>query len=52
MFGTHCHERNIWPPTGIPDAEFPLEQDGSALGLMRTLGRQLVYPFQSLSRRV
>ena len=37
--------------TGIPDAEFPVEQEGSPVGLLRTLFRQLVYPFTSLRRR-
>ena len=51
VFGTQYPEHHIWPPTGIPDAEFPLEQAGDPVGLFRTLYRQLIYPFASLRRR-
>lgn len=51
LFGTQHPEHDIWPPTGIPGREFPLEQEGSPVGLLQTLLRQLVYPFTSLRRR-
>ncbi len=51
LFGTQHPDHRIWPVTGIPDADFPLERDSSPLGLVSTLYRQLVYPFLALRRR-
>ncbi|MEZ5556428.1 sterol desaturase family protein [Haliea sp.] len=51
LFGTQHPEHRIWPATGIPDADFPVEREDGVIGLLKTLGRQLVYPFLSLHRR-
>jgi sterol desaturase/sphingolipid hydroxylase (fatty acid hydroxylase superfamily) len=46
VFGTLHKDYDEYPETGIPDPDFPLEQDRpGVLGMLRTWAAQLIYPF-------
>jgi len=45
LFGTHAPSDFVYPETGIPDRQFPLETRRSLVQLPATLLAQLAYPF-------
>jgi sterol desaturase/sphingolipid hydroxylase (fatty acid hydroxylase superfamily) len=48
LFRTQWNGAHEYPSVGIPDANFPLEQDPSPTKVRRTYGRQLLYPFRAV----
>jgi sterol desaturase/sphingolipid hydroxylase (fatty acid hydroxylase superfamily) len=51
IFGTHCSDDHEYPPTGIDDPEFPMEEKFGLVSSMTSYVRQIVYPFKQLFRR-
>jgi sterol desaturase/sphingolipid hydroxylase (fatty acid hydroxylase superfamily) len=52
IFGTHCDARGEYPPTGIPDPEFPLERKEQGWRMLLMPVAQLWYPFRMIGRDV
>lgn len=50
LFGTHWHNEDEYPATGIEDERFPLEKSVRATNLLANYFAQLVYPFQQIAR--
>ena len=53
LFGTQCKNYDEYPPTGIQDLQFPIEQDQPTRGLrahLSLLWRQLIYPVKVILR--
>lgn len=48
VFGTYCPERNVYPETGVPDPDFPLEARANGFNLLTTPLRQFIYPFEQI----
>ena len=48
FFRIAWHDKSEYPPTGILDPRFPLEERSRAITAIRFYLRQLVYPFTSL----
>jgi sterol desaturase/sphingolipid hydroxylase (fatty acid hydroxylase superfamily) len=48
IFGTRCPEREVYPPTGIADADFPMETSATPVALVKTWWEQTKYPFVTL----
>ncbi len=46
LFRTFFPDKNAYPPTGINDEEFPLEQSVNPASLARTWWLQTLYPFK------
>ena len=51
IFGTQYNKYDEYPDTGIPDKEFPVEQNTGLWGILWTPVRQHMYPFQAILRR-
>jgi len=49
IFGTQHLDFDEYPDTGVVDAEFPNEVEGSAGGLVKTVVRQIIYPFKKVA---
>ena len=45
VFGTQYWGEDEYPPTGIADPHFPLEQSARPLVVLQAYARQIVYPF-------
>lgn len=45
LFCTQCRDYGVYPETGIPDKDYPLENDQSLKGIALSVGKQMVYPF-------
>ena len=52
LFGTHMDAVGEYPQTGVDDPMFPMETDGTFLGILKTYALQFVYPFQQIWRRI
>jgi sterol desaturase/sphingolipid hydroxylase (fatty acid hydroxylase superfamily) len=50
LFGTQYRGYDEYPPTGIPDAAFPLERSAGGGAIVAALVRQHLYPFQAIAR--
>jgi len=48
LFGTQCDD-TVYPPTGIPDPEFPLALEDGRFPVLRLVGAQLLYPFRKIA---
>lgn len=46
IFGTQYRNYDEYPPTGVLDPTYPVEEDGSAKGVLVSLWRELLYPFR------
>jgi hypothetical protein len=52
LFGTACPSRDIYPDTGIADAQFPGEGNSGLLGLPGNWFKQNAFPFVQLFREL
>ena len=48
LFGTLCRRYDVYPETGVDDANFPLEQGHSVFWVLTSPLRQMLYPFSKL----
>lgn len=52
LFGTQCHDSDVYPATGIPDTTYPYEdapQVSTPSDVLRSFLRQQVYPFRKIT---
>ncbi len=52
IFGTAFPSRTVYPITGIPDLNFPLEEKVRFGQLPRNIIRQTIYPFKQVAARI
>lgn len=53
LFGTQHRDYDVYPETGIPDAQFPSESstDDNLLDIIRVYIRQMIYPFKVVLKK-
>lgn len=50
LLGTQLREYEVYPDTGVEDADFPVEPQGVGLDLIHSTLTQLIYPFRVIGR--
>jgi sterol desaturase/sphingolipid hydroxylase (fatty acid hydroxylase superfamily) len=45
IFGTQCRNYHIYPTTGVPDKEYPYEQNSKWFQVLKSFLHQQIYPF-------